>query len=176
MFVNMDTNSWEKFWKSWDAVIEKFPDAKHLALNEMGKAALKEVWKQIDQSGINDRYGRVKRWQSYRVGSGNGYVAVSPGDDVVRVKKKNPRAGEKTKAKDVTRYLKRGHKVAGPSGRNKRYRSRINEDRVFFGENNLLIVRGRQFYSFATLNTEKIAIQEAEKNVLVPLKNMLDGL
>lgn len=177
MRPEFNTEQWEKFWRGWEHVIKKLPDAKRMALNEMGKAVLKEVWSQIGQQGINDRYGRVRRWQSMRIGSRGGYVAVSPDTDVVQVTK----AGKKTTSKDVTRYLERGHRVRQPSGRTKRYVARFNDDaRTVWSENfrrgDFLVVKGRQFYSYARTNAERIAVRAAEKQVLVPLEEMLDEL
>lgn len=177
MRSEFNTEKWERFWAGWDRVIEQFPDAKRMALHEMGKAVLKEVWSQIGQQGVNDRYGRVRRWQSIRFGSEGGYVAVSPDTDDVQVTK----AGKKTTAKDVTRYLERGHRVRGPSGRAKRYVPHYADDRGRWaefgpGKEDFLVVTGRQFYSYARMKAERIAVHAAEKHVLVPLENMLDDL
>lgn len=173
--AKFNTEKWDEFWDGWDVVIQKFPDAKRMALNEMGRAVLKEVLSQIKKQGITDQRGRVGSWQEIRIGSGGGYVAVSPDHEEVQVTKQ----GEKTNAKDVTRYLDRGHKVRGPSGRAKRYRPRMNYENsgsVISASTGALIVKGRLFYSYARENAERIAMHAAERNVLVHLENMLYDL
>lgn len=164
MRTEFDTERWQRFWSSWEHVIEQVPEAKQDALKAMGEAVLAELRSQIDQQGVNDARGRVKRWQEYRVGSGGGYVAVSPVADEVHVTK----SGEKTSAKDVSRYLDRGHGVRGPSGRNKRYRPRFQHARLY--------VPGHLFYSYTRDKAGRIAAHAAEKNVLVPLENMLEDI
>ena len=165
MRPEFNTEQWEKFWRGWDHVIKKFPDAKRMAMREMGKFALDRVITQINQQGINDSRGRVKKWQNMRLGSGGGYVAVSPTAAVVKITK-----GSKTgiKGSDITRYLERGHGVRGPSGRAKRYEPRYQYSRIY--------VPGRQFYSYAKMGLERKAVHAAERNVLVYLENMLDDL
>jgi hypothetical protein len=147
-----------------------------MALNEMGKAALKEVWSQIGQRGINDERGRVRRWQSYHVGRWLGYVAVQPDSGDAAEVVQTTKAGEKTTSKDVTRYLEHGHKVRGPSGRAKRYTPRYKRRLNNNGRSMFTVVHGRLFYSWSRDNVARIAAHEAERNVLVPLENMLDDL
>lgn len=171
MRAEFDSGKWDRFWNAWDSIIQRVPDARRLALHEMGKAALREVWAQIGQQGIQDSMGRVRRWQSCQVGSGGGYVRVSADGDVVQV----TRSGEKTTARDVTRYLEHGHKIRDPSGRAARYTPQVNMDRLIYGVRNT-VVRGRLFYSYAAVQAERIAVRAAERNVLVPLENMLDDL
>jgi len=84
-------------------------------------------------------------WQDIRIGSNNGYVAVSPDggeDDAVYV---------------ITNSLDHGHGVREPSGRALRYQPRI--------RGNGMYVRGYQFYSTTKLHAESIAIHAAEKGL-----------
>ena len=93
----------------------------------------------------HDTFGRIKMWQDMRIGSNNGYVAVSPDggeDDAVYV---------------ITNSLDHGHGVREPSGRALRYQPRI--------QGNGMYVRGYQFYSATKLHTESIAIHAAEKGL-----------
>ena len=164
MRTEFNIERWQRFWAQWEHVIEQVPEAKRDALKAMGEAVLAELRDQIDLQGVNDARGRVKRWQEYRIGCGGGYVAVSPVTDEAQV----TRGGETTTSKDVTRYLDRGHGVRGPSGRAKRYEPRYQHARLY--------VPGHLFYSYTRDKAGRIAAHAAEKNVLVPLENMLEDI
>ena len=145
-----DKSDWDAFWRFWDDAIQRIPDLKREALEAMGKAVQQEVREQISRRGVHDSQGRVAKWQEMRIGSKGGYVAVSPSpDEAVQV----TRSGETTTSKDVTRYLERGHGIPTPSGRNRRYQPRITSHRTY--------VPGRMFYSWAKMDAQKIALEEA---------------
>ena len=147
-----DKSEWDFFWRFWDEAIQRIPDLKRKALEAMGKAVLQEVREQIPRRGVNDQQGRVARWQEMRMGSKGGYAAVSPSpDETVQV----TRSGEKTTSKAATRYLERGHGIRPPSGRAKRYVSRVESHRTY--------VPGRMFYSWAKQDAGKIALEEAHR-------------
>ena len=94
----------------------------------------------------------MERWQQLRMGSGGGYIAVSPvSDEAVQV----TRGGKNTTSKDVTRYLERGHGIRPPSGRAGRYVPRVRSGRTY--------VPGRMFYSWAAANAEKLALKAADR-------------
>ena len=146
----VDIERWKAFWEYWEDLIEEFPDVKKEALRAAGEAALEEVRAQIDRRGIRDTHGRVKRWQGVRMGSKGGYVAVSAIDETVSVT-----ASGTTTAKDITRYLDKGHGIRRPSGLSKRYVPRMPGGRTY--------VPARQFYSWAKMNAVKIATEAADK-------------
>lgn len=147
-----DEKEWDSFWKNWGEAIQRIPELKREALEAMGKAVLQEVRAQIPRRGVNDRQGRVARWQEMRMGSKGGYVAVSPSpDETVQV----TRSGEKTTSKDVTRYLEKGHGIPTPSGRTRRYVPRIASRRTY--------VPGHLFYSWAKQDAGKIALEKASR-------------
>lgn len=147
-----DKEAWEMFWRRWDDVTEKWPDAKRLALREMGKVILKEVVQQIPKRGVHDSRGRVARWQNMRLGSGGGYVAVSPSsEDTVQV----TRGGNRTNSAQITQYLEGGHAIRPPSGRTKRYVPRLHSGRSY--------VPGHLFYSWAKMDVEYKAIDAADQ-------------
>lgn len=149
--AEMDKKSWDKFWSCWEGLIEEFPAAKTEALVTAGRAVLPLLEKQIE-GRVDDRHGRVKKWQELRRGSGGGYVAVSPVREDVSI---NQSADRIVTAKDITQYLERGHKIRPPSRRSKRYRPRVESGRTY--------VPGRQFYSWTKLDAAKIAIEAADK-------------
>lgn len=159
----LDLSAWNDFWgsKYWQRVIKIIPEAKHAALFEAGKALMQEVNAQIDQRGVNDKYGRVRSWTTPEVGSGNGYVAVRPDDVTVTTE------GGTGSSKQITQYLEHGHGVRLPSGRAKRY---VPEFR-----GNGSYVRGYLFYSFSRSAAERIGIQAAEK-CLVKFENAIDDI
>ena len=141
-------SSWDNFWSVWEDLIEDFPDARRMALQEIGKAALQEVLHQIRRTGINDSRGRVGRWQEIRMGSRGGYVAVSPTDETAVVTRTGSRS-----ARDITRYLERGHGIRKPSGRSDRYRPRVRSGRTY--------VPGRLFYSWSRMHVQQLATEQA---------------
>lgn len=159
----LDLTAWNEFWsaKAWQRVISILPDAKRAALFEAGKDLMAEVQNQIGRQGVQDRFGRVRSWQSPEVGSGGGYVAVRP--DSVDVSTE----GGASNSKEITRWLERGHKVRGPSGRAERYRPRLRGNGSY--------VRGYLFYSFSKLAAERIAERAAER-VLVKWENAIDEI
>lgn len=96
--TTFDMQQWDKFWEYWEDFIEEWPEVKRFALLTMGSSVLKEVQDQVVRQGVNDSRGRIRRWQDMRVGSHNGYVAVSPVSEDVAVIKDG-----KTTARDITR-------------------------------------------------------------------------
>lgn len=154
----------KRFFDGWEHVISEIPDAKRQALDEMGRAVLAEVKRQIIQRGVHDDRNHVRNWQRYRVGSGGGYVAVYPAKEKVQ--------GKKASSRKITKYLEKGHAIRPPSGKAKRYKARINVDKVVLGKRNV-IVPARQFYSFTRPRAEELAMRAAEK-VLVKLENLFD--
>lgn len=146
----IDNESWDEFWRYWEDLIEEWPHAKAEALFAAGKAVLPLLQEQISQR-VDDRRGRVRRWQEIRRGSRGGYVAVSPAADQVSVNKTKNRF---VTSKDITRYLERGHGIRQPSGKSKRYVPKIQSGRVY--------VPGRMFYSWTKMDAEKAALEAAE--------------
>lgn len=120
-----------------DTALKDFPERKMQVLGALGSRVEDEVRTQVVAQGVNDASGHVRSWQRYEVGSKGGYVAVRPVDEVV-----NKKYG--TTARQVTRYLEKGHglpKGHGPSGLDDR-RSGLN-DRTGLG-----YVSGFYFYSW----------------------------
>ena len=142
MNIKLDKQRWDRFWSYWEKELPgQIKSAKRQAAQAAGEAIRDEVARQV-RSRVNDAHGRVERWQQLRMGSGGGYIAVSPvSDEAVQV----THGGQKSSAKDVTRYLERGHGVRPPSGRAERYRP------------------GRMFYSWAAAEAEKLALRAADR-------------
>ncbi|WP_040663831.1 hypothetical protein [Oscillibacter ruminantium] len=152
MSCRVDLTAWNKMWDYWSDFIEEVPEAIKTALYAAAVAAQKEVLAQIDQRGVPGNTGRIKRWQEIRMGSGGHYSAVSPTfADVIQVAKSS---GDWTTSADLTRYLDRGYGIRQPSGRAKRYRPRIRGNGIY--------VKGYQFYSWAAMKADKIALDAAE--------------
>jgi len=155
----LDKEQWDKFWDYWQDLIEEFPAAKTEALVTAGRAVLPVLQAQIDRR-IDDKRGRVKRWQDIRRGSRGGYVAISPVSYEISVNKTKNRF---VTARDITKYLERGHAVRPPSGRRKRYVPSADKS----------YVHGRMFYSWAKRDAAKIAIKAADE-AMERLCNALD--
>lgn len=145
--AELNHDDWDYFWNNvWGRVIKAVPSIRKDVLREMGAAIKRDVDDQILRQGVNDRFGRVRRWQQEKVGSGGGYVKVSPENEDIRISA----GGNKTTSRKVTGLLEHGHGVRKPSGRNKRYVPRI--------RGNGRYVRGFQFYSWAAMDAEKHAM------------------
>lgn len=163
MSYQVDLTAWNKLWDYWGDLIEEVPEAVKTALYAAAVTAQREVQAQIDRQGVTDPRGRVNRWQEVRMGSGGHYSAVSPTfDDVVQVAKSS---GEWTTSADLTRYLDRGHGVRLPSGRANRYQPRLRGNGTY--------VSGHQFYSWAAMQSDKIALDAAD-NALRKFDQELD--
>lgn len=160
--LSLDKSGWDKFMKAWENVVEVFPDAKRRALHEAGKVVLMEVMDQIVITGVRDTRFNVRNWQSTRMGSGGGYVAISPA--VVSV------PGKGMMSKKITEYLDQGHAARRPTGRNKRYKPQIK--RAMIGAAGNVFVPGRHFYSAARPKANTEAKKAAEK-VLAQIENLL---
>lgn len=146
--AELDKKQWETFWKVWNRRLETLPGAKKAALYAAGQAVLPVLRQQIERR-VDDRHGRVRKWQEIRLGSKGGYVAISPVTDELSV--------DQT-ARDTTRYLERGHKIRPPSGRAKRYSPRIRSGRTY--------VPGRMFYSWTRMDATKLAVSAAREEIL----------
>lgn len=146
MESGIDTSKWDAFWARWGSVIAQVPDAKRRMLEEIGGQLTESVRRQIIARGVNDQYGRVQSWQESRVGTGRGYVAVSPAKGNTIVSNSSATAGA------VTNYLETGHPIREPSGRSRRYRPEIHTTRV----------RAFGFYRAAQPDAEKIGQSAAE--------------
>lgn len=160
-----DLRAWDAFWLRWEKLAGEFPKAKRLALQAAAMSVYRELLSQIDRR-VSDPRGRVKRWQDVRFGSGGGYAAITAkplkdGGETVQVTK----TGKKTSSIAVTRYLEKGHPARTPSGRDKRYRGRLAGESRLAGGTGMLIVPGRQFYSFTKLHAGDEARKAADKTL-----------
>ena len=167
--ARFEANQWKKFWKYWEDFIAEWPEAKRIALKAAGNAILEEVQRSIVKEGINDSRGRVRRWQDMRVGSGGGYVAISPVDDAVQI----TQSGKVSTARDITRYLNRGHGVREPSDPDsKKYKKRVQEN-MPISNRGKVYVPGRPFYSDPKRNSGEIA-RKAADDALSRLSDAID--
>lgn len=168
----IDQREWDAFWHVWDKKLESFPGAKKAALFQTGQAVKALLDSQIS-TRLNDPRGRVRRWQAVRIGSGGGYVAISPINDTVRVSRSTSNGYT---AKDITRYLERGHKIRSPSGRWKRYVPRVNKRLDSNGKHYLYdIVPGRMFYSWTKMKSSSVAIRAAREEILKWMEGLSEG-
>ena len=150
--TGVDTAGWSEFWSRWDKVLKQIPDARKSMLTAMGDKLTDEVRQQIIARGINDARGRVRSWQQPRVGSGRGYVAVSPKSVEVLA---GGTGKQKINAGHLTQILESGHPVRTPSGRAKRYEPR------FSSRSTLSRVSGREFYDASEAGAQRVGMEEA---------------
>lgn len=130
---------YEKFWK-------KLPVIKSKALYAAGKVLQEEVREQIRAQGVQDRFGRVNRWQQLTLGSQGGYVRVSPMSEYTESTWK----GKDVSSKQITTWLERGHGV------------RKNRYGYYSGPT---YVKGRLFYSWAKLRGYSKALDAAAREI-----------
>lgn len=130
MNLYADTKELEKFIHFYGRFLEKLPAIKTQALYAAGKAMQEEVRKQIQEQGVHDSFGRVKRWQQVHLGSKGGYSAVRP----IAEHTQKTWKGKPVYSSQITKWLERGH------------RARTNKNGYFSGPS---YVKGRLFYSWA---------------------------
>lgn len=123
-------------------LIKSFPDMQRELHEEFANTIKKKVDSEIVAS-LKNGASKIKRWQGKYVGSYGGYAAVRAVD--------NSTGSESPGA--ITNYLENGHKIRKPTGRNKRYKPRINK----------IYVDGYHFYSKASNNLEADIIKISEK-------------
>ncbi len=163
----MDYSAAERYFKSFEELFRVYPKAKKIALLELEKSMVQDVWEQIPARGIDDSWYHVRNWQEGHIGSGGGYVAVRPVTQTVQT----TRAGKTTSSRAITQYLDRGHGARRPSGKTERYRPQIVKAGI--GSAGNAYVKGHLFYSFAKVGIEDRAVRSAE-HILVQLENKFD--
>ena len=151
----------ERFNRYWEDLFEEMPEARRKAVEAMGKAVEQELHARIRQSNLeSDAMGTVISWQELRFGSGGGYAAITPRPATVQSRirtrsgrrmRQNTYQGKNVTAKQVTRWLERGHGTRNKGG--------------------LGYVKARQFYSFTKLYAWKRARDAAEQ----VLEQIADG-
>lgn len=131
---------YQKFWK-------KVPAIKTRALAVMGKVMQEEVRDQIREQGVQDRFGRVNRWQQLTLGDrSGGYAKISPMAEYTDSTWK----GKEVNSRQLTTWLERGHGA------------RKDKHGYFSG---LSYVKGRLFYSWAKLKGLRKALDAASREI-----------
>lgn len=112
-----------------------FRSVRDKALTDAERRLKLSVDTSVQQSGLQDTHGKVRRWQ--QPDRHKGYVAV--------------RAEASSRGPDspgaITNYLEGGHAARRPGGKSKRYRPRITRGRA----------RSFHFYRTARSKTEQLA-------------------
>lgn len=85
--------------------MEKVPAIKTQALYAAGKCFQAEVRRQIQEQGVQDSFGRVRRWQQVYLGSRGGYAAVRP----MAERTEKTWKGKDVYSSQITKWLERGH-------------------------------------------------------------------
>ncbi len=154
----------EQFLHYYSRVMDAIPNARKEALSEAAEAVKAEVDRQIGAQGIQDRHGRVKRWQQVTMGSGGGWARVKPVE--IKINKKTTsvetKINKETTSVDITRYLERGHKLVMP-GRHGKVTTYAAKKAVVSESTGNYIVPGRLFYSRTKSKAQKIALDAARK-------------
>ncbi len=78
MVLYADKKELDRFIAYYGRFLEKIPAIKTQALYAAAKSVQGEVRKQILEQGVQDPFGRVRRWQQVYLGSKGGYAAVRP--------------------------------------------------------------------------------------------------
>lgn len=154
----VDPKELQRFLKYYGRFIEKVPAIKRDAVAAGGKALRDEVRSQIDKQGINDSTGKVKRWQEHTLSSGGGYAKVFPVDANTTRRWR----GQTVSAAQLTRWLEKGHVARKPTGKNPRYRPRLNGTVIGAGG---AVVKGRLFYSWSKQNGFHLALRAAAREL-----------
>lgn len=130
MNLYADKKELESFIRFYGRFLEKLPAIKTQALYAAGKAMQEEVRRQIQEQGVRDSFGRVKRWQQVHLGSMGGYAAVRP----IKEHTQKTWKGKEVYSPQITRWLEHGHGA------------RANKYGYFSGPS---YVKGYLFYSWA---------------------------
>lgn len=171
--ATLERQEMDAFARYWEDLFHVFPEARRKAVEAMGETVQKDLKAQIQAAELeSSAKGTVRSWQTTRMGSRGGYAAVSPikGTVMSRDRRKggwkmrqHTYKGKPITAKQVTRWLERGHGTP-PTGqerwsyRNGRKTMRKIQERQGEG-----YVRGRQFYSFTKAKAWEHARNAAEK-------------
>lgn len=139
---SVDLKALDELEKDIADLIKSFPDMQRELHEEFANTIKKKVDSEIVAS-LKNGASKIKRWQGKYVGSYGGYAAVRAVD--TSTGSESPGA--------ITNYLENGHKIRKPTGRNKRYKTRINK----------IYVDGYHFYSKASNNLEADIIKISEK-------------
>lgn len=139
---SVDLKALDELEKDIADLIKSFPDMQRELHEEFANTIKKKVDSEIVAS-LKNGASKIKRWQGKYVGSYGGYAAVRAVD--TSTGSESPGA--------ITNYLENGHKIRKPTGRNKRYKPRINK----------IYVDGYHFYSKASNNLEADIIKISEK-------------
>ena len=139
---SVDLKGLDELEKDIADLIKSFPDMQRELHEEFANTIKKKVDSEIVAS-LKNGASKIKRWQGKYVGSYGGYAAVRAVD--TSTGSESPGA--------ITNYLENGHKIRKPTGRNKRYKPRINK----------IYVDGYHFYSKASNNLEADIIKISEK-------------
>lgn len=170
----------ERFNRYWEDLYQVVPEARAAAVEAMGEAVKQELDAQIQSADLSeDAKGTVCTWQELRLGSGGGYAAVTPVKASVLGEKKKPKTwkGSPVSAKQVTRWLERGHGARkadtkkeyawSDRRRNRNWKAQVNN------RTGTAYIKGRQFYSFTKLKAFDHAKKAADK-VLCKIADEVD--
>lgn len=132
-------------------------------LREAKRKAFEEAAPQLKQAVDTTigGSGKVQSWQDMHVGSKGGYAAVRP--KAKTYTEVNGR-GKRYAVGQVTNAINSGHKFPTPTGKNPRYRPRIESGRQR--------VLGLQFYQKAQEQVPEIAQAAAESVVAALIKHL----
>ena len=139
---SIDFSQLDKLNRDIDKLLKDFPGMRRHLHGEFADIIKKHVDNEIAKS-LNDKNGKIRRWQGKYVGSGGGYAAVRAVD--TSSGKNSPGA--------ITNYLENGHKIRKPKGNNKYYRRRVKK----------IYVDGFHFYAKATKTIENDIMAATEK-------------
>lgn len=140
---SVDSRDIDRLLESWDRLLADFPQEKSTLLENLGKRLLQEVQQNIQGTGT------VQGWQSYYIGSGNGYTAVRAQAKTWKTTK----GGKKYAVGYVTNAIESGHRHRRPNPEKKAgyyYRPRIRTPTV----------AGRHFYAQARASMERMGQAE----------------
>lgn len=156
----------DAFVRYWEDLFEEFPKAKKCAVEAMGEATQKHLYRQISRSGFHGNADyTVSSWQVIKVGSGGGYATVKPkaykwSRDGGRGKPKFWK-GVRVTTKMVTKWQERGYATRKPSAGSSRAWNTLRGTKVVYTAADY--VPGKQFYSYTKLHAADIAIKAAEQ-------------
>ena len=186
--ATLERQQMDRFARYWERLYQAVPDARRQAAEAMGEAVMQDLKQNIQMADLTGRAkGTVRSWQTVRQGSRGGYAAVSPGKGTVMSRDPRSRGtwkvrqhtykGKPVTARQVTKWLERGHGVGHRPSTNPRGSLLVRGLREGYSSWNdqtgVNYVRGRQFYSFTRAKAWEHARKAADK-VLAMIADEVD--
>lgn len=171
--ATLDRQKLDRFARRWEDLYRAFPEARRKAAETMAESVKKDLNAQIQAANLApSAKATVRSWQQIRLGSGGGWSAVSPAKGTVMSRdprkggwkmRQHTNQGKPVTAKQVTRWLERGHGTPPTGRKTQSYVRKTKTWHEIAERSGSGYVEGRLFYSWTYMKAVDHAIEAAEK-------------